>query len=234
MGVRGYRRQLNLGDYLWVLKPTNDVEKDEIIMECVIERKTLDDLFHSICDGRFREQMQRLQATSLQIIYLIEGKISEHNRAIDPKILKGAEQELHLRGMHVHRTDDSHASLRYLLLLRDVLLDIVARKGVVAGWKYEAYQNTFKHSNKLMSVGDVWARMLLQIPGLGVKKAKAIANTYPTIASLLKKYREVSPQEGVALLKHLRADPTATAVGPKQSQLVYELVMGREYRPNSL
>ena len=42
-------------------------------MDFIVERKRMDDLASSICDGRFREQKHRLKQSGLgHVIYLIE------------------------------------------------------------------------------------------------------------------------------------------------------------------
>lgn len=48
-------RSLNVGDFLWVAKEKYEPHR-EIVIDYVIERKRMDDLAKSICDGRYREQ----------------------------------------------------------------------------------------------------------------------------------------------------------------------------------
>jgi ERCC4-type nuclease len=57
--------QLHIGD----ICVTDDDDKPLL----VIERKTLDDLSASIKDGRFKEQLLRLQSSGAMIAYVIEG-----------------------------------------------------------------------------------------------------------------------------------------------------------------
>ncbi|CAL1274862.1 unnamed protein product [Larinioides sclopetarius] len=51
-------RKLHVGDFLWIARDNSDSEK-EIVLDFIVERKRLDDLAHSIKDGRFREQKSR-------------------------------------------------------------------------------------------------------------------------------------------------------------------------------
>lgn len=50
-------RQLKLGDYLWVArqKGTNR----ELVLDCIVERKRLDDLGHSIKSDRYLTASQK-------------------------------------------------------------------------------------------------------------------------------------------------------------------------------
>lgn len=58
--IRVEQRSLNLGDVCWIAKRKPEYcdkgEYDEIALDCILERKRLDDLQLSIKDGRFHEQ----------------------------------------------------------------------------------------------------------------------------------------------------------------------------------
>ena len=75
---------LPLGDII-IYNP----EKEEDLV--IIERKSINDLFSSIKDGRYEEQSFRLnglQHPNHNIIYLIEGDINKYNRFKDNKTEK--------------------------------------------------------------------------------------------------------------------------------------------------
>jgi len=72
---------LPLGDII-----IHNPEKEEDLV--IIERKSINDLFSSIKDGRYEEQSFRLnglQHPNHNIIYLIEGDINKYNRFKDNK-----------------------------------------------------------------------------------------------------------------------------------------------------
>ena len=50
-------RQLPVGDFAWVVR-RRGAEQDgtEAVLDCVVERKRVDDLASSLTDGRYREQ----------------------------------------------------------------------------------------------------------------------------------------------------------------------------------
>jgi len=75
---------LPLGDII-IYNP----EKEEDLV--IIERKSINDLFSSIKDGRYEEQSYRLnglQHPNHNIIYLIEGDVNKYNRFKDNKTEK--------------------------------------------------------------------------------------------------------------------------------------------------
>jgi crossover junction endonuclease MUS81 len=57
-GINVETRALRLGDILWIAKRRDGLggEEDECVLDYVVERKRLDDLCHSIKDGRYTEQ----------------------------------------------------------------------------------------------------------------------------------------------------------------------------------
>jgi hypothetical protein len=67
--VRCENRALELGDVMWILRPKPEALgsggpvplDEEIVMDCIMERKTIDDLFSSFADKRYEEQKSRLR-----------------------------------------------------------------------------------------------------------------------------------------------------------------------------
>jgi len=57
-GINVETRALRLGDVLWIARRRDGLggEEDECVLDYVVERKRLDDLCHSIKDGRYTEQ----------------------------------------------------------------------------------------------------------------------------------------------------------------------------------
>jgi crossover junction endonuclease MUS81 len=57
-GINVETRALRLGDVLWIARKRDGLggEEDECVLDYVVERKRLDDLCHSIKDGRYTEQ----------------------------------------------------------------------------------------------------------------------------------------------------------------------------------
>ncbi|KAA6320803.1 MAG: hypothetical protein EZS28_054637, partial [Streblomastix strix] len=57
-------------------------ENDEFILDCIVERKTIDDLKMSLKDTRFDEQRFRLARCGInRVVYLIEGELGASSLA---------------------------------------------------------------------------------------------------------------------------------------------------------
>ncbi|KXS10082.1 hypothetical protein M427DRAFT_63018 [Gonapodya prolifera JEL478] len=86
VGVKVETKVLHVGDVMWVAKKkgmmTGD-DTDDVVLDYIVERKTVDDLIASIKDGRFKEQKFRLSNCGLShVTYLLEGQISYANRLV--------------------------------------------------------------------------------------------------------------------------------------------------------
>jgi ERCC4-type nuclease len=222
-------RTLSLGDFVWALKSDRNQESDpDFVIHSIFERKTLSDLWHSVLDGRFKEQLLRLKQTNLQIFYILEGNETSRTTKIDPKVYCGVLNELWLRGVYVHTTSDASETIRYLERMASVIDSIIRSEGVQA-YPFAEYQQKFQHTKKTATVGATWARMLLQIPGLGVRKAMAITTEYPTPSTLIDTYRQVNETEGQRLLEDLKSQMNASRVGLKSSGDVFTLCTSKNY-----
>ena len=62
-------RPLSIGDFVWIAKSRRTGR--EAVLNCICERKRLDDLISSIKDGRFKEQKSRLRKTGMKHCYYI-------------------------------------------------------------------------------------------------------------------------------------------------------------------
>ncbi|KAJ3862072.1 ERCC4 domain-containing protein [Lentinula novae-zelandiae] len=89
-GVVVIQRSLNIGDLCWIAKRKpqycNNSEYDEIGLDCILERKRLDDLVQSIKDNRFHDQKFRLHNTAItKVYYLVEeyklSRVTEQDKS---------------------------------------------------------------------------------------------------------------------------------------------------------
>ena len=123
-GVSPLMRSLELGDALWVAKTKDPTflsrrgeEGDEIILDWIVERKRLDDMIHSINDGRFHEQKWRLKRSGVKnVIYIIEElrmqeeTIQKYHDALESGIA-GTQV---IDGYFVKKTQKLDDTIRYL------------------------------------------------------------------------------------------------------------------------
>tara|TARA_Y100000389_G_scaffold127698_1_gene125033 strand:+ start:5168 stop:5854 length:687 start_codon:yes stop_codon:yes gene_type:complete len=179
--------QLPLGDI--IIK-----DGDNIIF--IIERKTLDDLSHSIKDGRYHEQKYRLleHFSRDQIIYLIEGTKSKgfYQGAIINTILRD--------NIKVIRSVTLKESIQIIIDLYEK-----AKKGTFKkdGVETKDYSQMVKLQKKNHFKPFHWyISSLKTIPGVSEKIAQTIASEYKTMMSLFDGYLREGPQ----LLENLKID----------------------------
>ena len=151
----------------------------------VIERKTVADLVASICDGRYREQKQRLkthQSNGTKIAYLIEGSVilddyvELSTRASVPNsTVVSCIINLCLRdGFTVFNTNSVKETIAFIKALykRYQQDPFKYEKSDANGSTYVPNIKTCKKDNN--TVDNCFVMQLCAIPGISVKKADAI------------------------------------------------------------
>ena len=170
----------------------------------IIERKTLEDLSHSIKDGRFREQKIRLKKCLFQdinIIYLIEGYLDQ-KYYINQKRCKvfglplntiiGTQTNIILRDMmQVHKTSCLEESILFLLDFYKKLkthcekyMNNDKNKNMEASYVDNIHISKKKNMNKY----NCTIIQLAQIPGVSVHMAKAIILECKSLKNLCDAY----------------------------------------------
>lgn len=108
-------RSLKVGDFTWIAR--SKINKDvELVLPFVVERKRMDDLGHSIKDGRFHEQKFRLRKCGLNnVIYLVENHGSNKHVGLPMQSLMQALANTRVHdGFKVHVTESLVHSVRFL------------------------------------------------------------------------------------------------------------------------
>lgn len=123
-GIKPIVRPLEIGDFLWVAKcndpallARHDEEGDEVMLDYVVERKRLDDLWGSIKDGRFHEQKFRLRKSGVQhVVYIVEeftvsaDRMENRNEAIESAIASTQVAD----GYFIKKTQKLDDTIRYI------------------------------------------------------------------------------------------------------------------------
>ncbi|KAI8985247.1 hypothetical protein BDB01DRAFT_721807 [Pilobolus umbonatus] len=225
-GVKVETRSMNLGDVIWVARKRNG---EELFLDYVLERKRLDDLISSIKDGRFTEQKQRLKkAGARQVFYLVEEYNHEGAIQFGLQAINTAMSTTQiLDGIFLKQTNGLDESIDYLVTLTQFITriyqskplhtipeDIVDRDNyleIKKGYQdrkdgdylitYALYHQ-LNAKNSVVTVHDVYMRMLMTIRGVNAEKALSLMKVYPTPHSLLKAYSSYSETEGKLLAKN--------------------------------
>lgn len=139
-GVNYDRRNLNIGDFLWIARERveevpgqyHQREPRELVLPYIVERKRLDDLWQSVKDGRYEEQKFRLKGCGLKhLYYLIEdfptkrefwGRAGGGGNLVTPEAIEQAIANTAVQeGFTVKRTDDQKGTIEYLTMVTRLL-----------------------------------------------------------------------------------------------------------------
>lgn len=119
LGVPVVVETLSVGDALWVAQ--HKETKKKVVLDCIAERKRVDDLASSIRDGRFTEQKTRLKkAAVLNIYYIVEEAqvdIQEMSEAIQTAISSTITDSR----FHLTRTRGADDTVQFFVTMTEVI-----------------------------------------------------------------------------------------------------------------
>lgn len=112
-GIRVETRSLELGDAVWIARDDSGVE---IVLDCLVERKTMADLVASIKDGRFNEQGFRQRRCGLRnVVYLVENTHMQTARNFGWDAIQTSLVLVQIRdGFFLKRVGSGQDSIEYL------------------------------------------------------------------------------------------------------------------------
>lgn len=244
-GVSCELRALELGDIVWIARPKPDLEPSlarmwsfaqEVVLDTIVERKRLDDLAHSLVDGRWHNQKKRLHESGAgQVIFLIEDfDVTELMQRYGKQIQTAISSTQLIDGFFVQRTADGQATVDFLATVHQTLEDMyrdqplhVLKEHTIDRDHYHELQQRLRadHPSTLFHVSfhtyqqlngkssssgtlqDTWARMLLYIRGTSEDKVLEIVHRWPTPQHLVQAYRACSSDEEARLLLSRTIDP---------------------------
>jgi crossover junction endonuclease MUS81 len=214
-------RTLDIGDII--------IEDDDGSIILIIERKTVEDLSASICDGRFREQKSRLlgNVDKSRIMYLIEGNITK------PTTVKGGCDTLlgsiintmYRDGIRVYKSsslDETAKVIRKLFTKTDIINETKEIN--------TTYTSTLKKKKKDNMTFDVmFHHSLVLIPQVSDKIADVIVKKYLSMSGLISAYMELKEDIRKDMLKGIEysiKDEKTRKIGPKISERIYCFIFG--------
>ena len=249
-GVRVEVRPLAVGDGLWIAK--NRKTGDESTLNFIFERKRLDDLAGSIKDGRFREQKTRLEKTGMtHIYYIVEEQMGSDVSSMAEALVTSMAMATTYSGFHMKRTNSFDETIEFITGLNFLIKRRYSNKTLLVleprGENYDllemlkmhraenpdrevvfSYSTFAEKLNKSsqLTVRDMYIRLLLVVQGIGLDKAVAIADTFPTPQSLFAAFERahnITPDGTdchAVLSWALRDEVGARKVGPALSKRI--------------
>ena len=192
--------KLHVGDFAWIARPRNNESNDKyLILDCIVERKRMDDFCSSILDGRYKEQKFRLKKCGIgKLVYLIEDHGSMKHMSLPEKSLVQADVNTQLIDhLIVHHTTDPKDSAHYLIEMTNFIvkshenltLNACSRDSLSQpkGAAFSSYLMRFKefneysNKNKPLTMKEMFAKCLMKVQGLSQEKCLAIIEVYPTL-----------------------------------------------------
>ena len=230
-GIKYESRHLSCGDFIWVARSG----ASELVLPYIVERKRLDDLSKSIIDNRYNEQKERLTATGLKPIYLVE--MHSFKGTLDRDTLMNAVFLTNIRDDFIVKfTRDVFETMRYFVDFTTTLIQLYQGRTLHSKSSespsepldtnlmlFPYFQKKFTKTVPI-SLSDMFAKQLLQIPRITEYEASAIISEYPTLSDLVAKYGKLDEKDGRKMLENIRLNTSSTKrIGPNISITVYNL-----------
>ena len=248
VGVNYVERVLQVGDFVWLAQQKasslGDYRPRELVLDYIIERKSMSDLAQSIRDRRFPEQKIRLKSCNLKnIIYLVENPNQIDHQSLPGKTLRQCLINTRVVDeMFVKYVDDIEATASYLKSMTAELSKMYEGKTVQSCEVEQAANidtelgaarlklltlddfNENSMKSKGLTVSELFIQTLMQINGMSYEKAYAISLVYPTPFLLLSDYNNCCTiKEKEALLSKIKYGLSKRNVGISISRCVYYL-----------
>ncbi|KAL0923106.1 hypothetical protein M5K25_007151 [Dendrobium thyrsiflorum] len=184
-------RRLPVGDGIWIVRHKKSLT--EYVLDFIVERKKVDDLYSSIKDNRYRDQKLRLQRCGLRkLIYLVEGDLSTLEAAESIKTACFTTEIL--EGFDVQRTNGFADTVRRYgflsLSIKQYYSAQFSTQNAGSQGACPIFNEFVKRCQDLekITVSDVFSLQLMQVPLVTEDIALAVIDLYPTVLALARAY----------------------------------------------
>lgn len=183
----------------------------------IIERKTYNDLYSSIIDGRYREQKERLFKSNCNFIYLIEGNF------LSPKykstIIGSICNLLFRDDIKVIKTNNTDESIEYIekLIKKFQKGDFEAKNTNIANYRIK--------KKDCYAVKDCFKLQLNLIPRLSLNMAKVLSDKFENMNNLIAFLKEKG-KDSLKNIHYTTTRKTNRKIGKKMSEKIYSFTIG--------
>ncbi|CAL9224207.1 unnamed protein product [Arabidopsis halleri] len=218
-------RRLPVGDCIWIAR--HKYQQDEYVLDFIVERKNVDDMRSSIMDNRYKDQKLRLQRSGIKkLIYILEGDPNQSDTAESIKTACFTTEIL--EGFDVLRTNGLGETLRkYGYLTKSIYQYYKSRvnndQSKAAG-SCPSFDDFVKRCQDLgkMTISDVFAIQLMQIPQVTEEIAIAVLDKYKTLRSLVSAYSKLDGN--VSAQEEMLRNQSNNVICASASKNIYKLV----------
>ncbi|KAM0821229.1 hypothetical protein ACQ4PT_009452 [Festuca glaucescens] len=218
-------KRLPVGDGIWIARHRRS--RTEYVLDFIVERKGVTDLVSSIRDSRYKDQKLRLKKCGLRkLIYLVEGDPSPLNASESVKTACLTTEIL--EGFDVQRTTgylDTEKTYGHLTLsIIDYYSTNFSSRANTSRvcLTYEEFVKKCSDPKKL-TVSDIFALQLMQVPQVTEETALAVTELYPTLFSLARAY---SMLDGNTCEQEQMLNKKSKMVNTGASRNIFKLVWG--------
>ncbi|KAL2875380.1 Crossover junction endonuclease mus81 [Colletotrichum sp. CLE4] len=221
-------------------------EGDEVVLDWIVERKRLDDLVSSIKDGRFHEQKFRLRKSGVKhVVYIVEeiSLDSAYFSKIEEMVQSATASTQVVNGYFLKKTQKMDDTIRYLarmtFMLKKMyeckpllviptpvltaqnylpLLEHLREKEPTTNYyiTYAAFASLASKSD-MMTLRDVYLKMLMTTRGITGEKALEIQKRWKTPHEFIKAFQECgSGEQGLKRKREMVISGLPNLVGRKK------------------
>ncbi|KAM3685973.1 hypothetical protein ACB098_11G163800 [Castanea mollissima] len=220
-------RRLPVGDGIWIAH--HKYLDSEYVLDFIVERKNVDDLRSSIRDNRYKDQKLRLRRCGLKkLIYVVEGDPNSSEAAESIKTACFTTEIL--EGFDVQRTSGLADTLKKYGHLTQAILQYYKSVLPEDHSKYTGvcppFDEFVKRCQDLdkMTVSDVFAIQLMQVPQVTEEIAVAVLDLYPTLLSLARAYSLLEGNTGAQ--EEMLRRQSNNVINAVASRNIFQLVWG--------
>jgi ERCC4-type nuclease len=208
--------QLSLGDMVWIAK---DGDR-EVILDFIVERKSIGDLASSIIDGRYQEQRYRLRESGItNVLYIIEGDSLSQGRMPQQDFESELVKLTMTDGFYMRRTGTVDMTIELLVQMTQVIREILDTDGIDMhvyvndsgdDMQLSEFNATMGKNKTVLTTKEIFGRQLRWLEGCSVRVVESILDTYRSPRELVQAFEK----EGVsAIEKHIVKSNFGTSAG---------------------
>ena len=177
------RRKLWVGDYQWICRTKENGKTVDLALNLVVERKTADDLAHSIVDFRYEEQKIKMKMSQAHCIYLLEGKNPQKSSKISTGTLLNSLISTKFNyGFQIKVTQDSKDTLNWLARLTSGIFQQVSSWSSEKIFNLPTFDDFYDETNPFanITVKEIFGKQLRALDKIGEQNTLAVLKKYPT------------------------------------------------------